>query len=45
MNHPAPPAPAGAGRQERRRLPDRIRCLAVRIGKIVRAAHSGSVPF
>jgi hypothetical protein len=42
MSNPAPTAPAGTGPTRRRRL---LRCLAARIGKIVRAAHSASVPF
>jgi len=48
VSHPAPQPPtlhAAARRPGRGGLAGRIRCLAVRVGKIVRAAHSASVPF
>jgi hypothetical protein len=48
MNHPAPQAPtrpAGARDPGRVTLAARVRCLAVRVAEIIRAAHSASVPF
>lgn len=39
----APTAPATS--RPPRRLVDRIRCLAGRVGRVVRAAHSARVPF
>jgi hypothetical protein len=43
---PQPPTlPVADHRPVRGRLADRLRCLAIRVGKIVRAAHSASVPF
>jgi hypothetical protein len=48
MSRPAPQLPTlpvADARPVRGRLTRRIRCLAVRVGKIVRAGHSASVPF
>ena len=48
MNHPAPQAPtraAGARDPGRSTVAARVRCLAVRVAKIIRTAHSASVPF
>jgi hypothetical protein len=43
---PQPPTlPVATHEARRSRLADRLRCLAIRVGKIVRAAHSSSVPF